>query len=532
MKVVLCAPVFLLLASAAVVRAAEKPGETAAIEGLVVASGSGEPLKKARVFLHSLDRDRPLAATTDAGGKFTLKNIEPGRYRLSAERDGYIGQDYGQRGPRGRGGVLTLAREQHLRDVVFRLVAAAVIAGRVLDADQEPLTGATVQVARFGYVGGQRQLVPAGQGTTNDLGEYRLHGLAPGRYFVSAVYGSNLMDEAYAPTFYPSVNDPARAMPVEAIAGNEMRGIDIRLLVTRTVRVRGKVLNAATGRVEREVMVWLSPRDAGGGLVSQQRAFAREGSFEIRGVAPGAYTLLADSQQEGQRYSGRQRLEVTGSNLEDVNLVLTPGVQLAGRVRLEGNGKLNIQEVRVQLQPLSPHPMGGTGAPVNPDGSFRIPNVTSENYQIVLSGAPEDFYLQSARLGSQDVLEAGLDLSRGEPGGLDLVLNSGGGRIDGVVLSEKQEPLGGVEVVLVPESRRRQQLYLYKNVMTDENGRFAMRGVAPGEYKVFAWDQLEPGAYNDPQFLQTYEERGEAVVVQAQGSKTVTLPVIRTESAR
>src|SRR6266702_2625432 len=114
----------------------------------------------------------------------------------------------------GTGTILSLVPGQHVKDVLFRLVPAAVITGRVVDEDNEPLLGATVQALRYGYVRGQRQLVPAGEEQTNDLGEYRIHSMAPGRYYVSAVYGrgnfasvttaaSSTETEGYEAVFYP-----------------------------------------------------------------------------------------------------------------------------------------------------------------------------------------------------------------------------------------------------------------------------------------------------------------------------------------
>jgi hypothetical protein len=145
-------------------------------------------------------------------------------------------------------------------------------------------------------------------------------------------------------------------------------------------------------------------------------------------------------------------------------------------------------------------------------------------------GMPEDFYIKAARLGSDNTLEAGLDLSQSrQPSSLELVLSSAGGRIDGVVSSE-QHGFAGALVVLLPESRHRGQLHLYKTTFTDQYGNFTLRGVAPGDYKLFAWEDAESAAYLNTDFLQAYEQRGEPIHVEEAGRVSAALTLIMADS--
>src|SRR5207249_5473792 len=113
-------------------------------------------------------------------------------------------------------------------------------------------------------------------GSTNDLGEYRIFGLAPGRYYVSATYRGGMMmemavdrsagqqpEEDYVPTYYPGTTDAASAATVEATPGAQVRGIDFTLSKTRTVRIKGRV-NNMTGSGNNRVMLYLQPRDRSG----------------------------------------------------------------------------------------------------------------------------------------------------------------------------------------------------------------------------------------------------------------------------
>ena len=92
------------------------PPEKCVVEGQVVKAGTGQPLKKARVVLRKEEsRETPQAVGTDADGKFQFKNVEPGRYRVYAVRNGYVRQEYGQRSSTRPGTVLTLAPGQQVR---------------------------------------------------------------------------------------------------------------------------------------------------------------------------------------------------------------------------------------------------------------------------------------------------------------------------------------------------------------------------------------------------------------------------------
>ncbi len=540
------------------------------IEGLVVKAATGEPLKKAHLALRKAqEREEPYVASTGVDGRFVFKDIEPGRYTLWVNRNGYVSQEHGQRAPNRPGTILTLEPGQNLRDVVFRLIPAAVITGRVYDEDGEPTENVSVQALRYRYIRGQRQLVPAGGVVTNDLGEYRLYGLPPGQYYVRANYtpgraimgsgggvvvgrsGEAPAEEGYLPTFYPSTNDPSRATPLTVQGGEVVSGIDFTLLPTRAVRLRGRVFNAVTGRPGRGTTIMLMPRE------SSVRSFAfrnqvyvedAQGNFELRGVTRGSYTLFAMWFDEGKQYSTRVPIDVGTTDLSGVTVVITPGVELAGLVRLEGQsqplgatqenqstakgkseGELDLTELRIYLAPREDVPLGGESAAVKAGGAFALRNVAPGDYRVGISGMPQDSYLKAARFAGEDVREAGLSLGAGQPSGsLELLVSSAGGRIDGSVLKE-QQAFSGAQVVLIPEPPRRGIPQFYRTTPTDQNGQFTLRGIPPGEYKLFAWEEVEVGAYQDSEFLRSYEDRGKPVRLEERSRLSVQLELISSD---
>jgi Carboxypeptidase regulatory-like domain len=510
--------------------------ERCAVEGLVLRAASGEPVRKAQVLLRKLDaRDQSYSTATDERGRFLLTGLEPGRYALSAERNGYVPQDYGQRRANQPGATLTLQPGQHLRDIVFHLVPFGVISGRAADEDGEPVPRVRIQAMRVTHQSGRRELIAIASGTSDDRGEYRVFGLPPGRYYVSAAPAPSSRpgapesdEEGFVPFYYPGVIDPGQAAPLELRAGSEIQGVDFRLTRTRTVRVRGRVLNAATGRLERGIVVFLLPRGSGSAASAprnQNAVVDAQGSFEIRGVAPGSYVLSAYQADQQRRFFARQPIDVGAASLEGISLVLGPGLEIAGRIRFEGSGG-RLDLVRVTLQSRS-ESAGSAFAAAKSDGTFSLQNVAADWYTLSIAGLVEDCYLKSARFGGVDALERGLDLSRGDPPGpLEVVLSPAGGHIEGVALKENQPPAAGATVALAPDAQRRSQAHLFRSAVADQYGRYVLRGIPPGEYRLFAWEDVEPGAWLDPDFLSEYEKRGETVSVDERGRYTVQLKAI------
>ncbi len=516
---------------------AVKPGDKCTIEGAVLKASTGEPVKKAVVTARKATegREEPQSATTDAGGRFELKNLDPGQYHLHVFRNGYVYAEYGQRDPSGPGTILSLSAGQHLRDISFRLIQAAVISGHVYDEDGEPVAGATVGALRYRYSKGQKKLEPSGGGETNDLGEFRIYGLAPGEYYLNAVFnpgrfGMPAAEGSYAPVYYPGTSDPSRATPIQLRAGDEFPGMDFTLQPVRTVTVKGRVFNAVTGLPGVNSNVMLLPRDSSGfAWVEENQAFVRDpqGTFALRGVRPGSYNLMASAEHEGKQLSARQPIEVGNTDLEGVVVTLGQSVALRGRVRVEGNSALSLGTLNVFLQPKEETVYwGGTNSSLRPDGSFEIDQVGDGDYRIQLWELPEDVYLKSAQLAGEDVLDSGLGISRKQaPGLLELILSASGGRIDGVVMKD-QQPFSGARVILIPELSRRTLDRFYKETSTDQYGRFTLRGIIPGDYKLFSWETVEEGAYRSPDFLRSYEDRGQAVHVDEGGHLAQQLRLI------
>jgi hypothetical protein len=254
-------------------------------------------------------------------------------------------------------------------------------------------------------------------------------------------------------------------------------------------------------------------------MASQSFVQDPQGVFELHGVVPGSYYLLALNMEGEKQYSAREAIEVNDADVEGVSLIIGPGIDLKGRIRVEGNAAVDPTVLNIWLQPHEQMMMYfGAGGSIKPDGTFTISNVADDDYQFEMGGLPEDFYLKAVRVGSSDVLASELSVTRKQPpGALDVVVSPNGGRIDGRVLKE-DKPFSSATVVLVPEENRRKEERLYESTSTDQDGQFSIRGITPGDYTLFAWETVEHGAYTDSEFLRPYKDHGKPIHVD-EGSK-------------
>jgi protocatechuate 3,4-dioxygenase beta subunit len=513
------------------------------LHGAVVDSKTGQPVKGAEIMLRGgasgssgswaagmASRSEPAAAISDSDGHFSFDTLAPGRYRVTASRNGYV-----NRGPRPGGmNFVTLSSGQQVTDFVLRLTPSAVIAGRVTTEGDEPLPNVSVEAMKYTYQNDRRQLTEVGMSTTNDRGEYRIWGLPPGRYYIHATHprGEAMRPGGlvYVPIFYPGVTDLSRTQPLELHPGNEATGIDLNFVPTRSVRVSGRVLNSSS-QPDKGAQVTLVGTTASSTFPVGQASCDAKGIFEIRGVPPGSYTLIAEQygNSEGDKVMrGRTSIDVGETNVNDAEVVTGPGSIVSGHVRVEGKSNPDLSKLTVLLDPLDDLASVGfapdvSNIPVRADGTFQFHDVPEGTYRINLIPLPNGYYLKP--VGEGDAVETGVKVGHNRSAAVELILSAGAGRITGTV-SRNEQPVAAATVVLVPDPPRRAEPRLYRQAISDSGGRFTIPNVTPGDYKLFAWEEIDRGAYLDPDFLQPYEDSGKAVSVQEGATLNVELELI------
>jgi hypothetical protein len=516
-----------------------KPSDLCSVEGVAAKSTTGEGIKRVTVQLSPIGTAQQGYSTlTENNGYFIIRNITPGRYAIYASGNGYMQQASGKGGGSMRIRILDLTPGKNVSGIAFRMVPPGVITGTVYDEEGDPVTLAKVKALRVTGSGAHREVGEAGSGQTNDLGEYRIWGLQPGKYLVAVTYQppptnpGQPTDEVYLPTFHPSTPDTTQATTVEVQPGAEVSGIDVDLKQAHAVMVRGRVMVDSPLKSLRSVRVSLDPRAAaeGGYSFSNYGGSVQNdsGDFEIRGVPPGSYNLSAFWNDGKRQLYGRVPVEVSNANLDGVTLVLDSPITLAGRFRVEGSNQFDFTQLGLWLQPID-STMGGGNAEIKPDGTFLVQNVYDGNYRVRVLGYPEGYYLKSAREGGSEVLESGLTISRSQPPArLEILLCPDGGRVDGTVL-EEQHPVRGIWVVLAPDPPHRDREEMYSVKATDAFGRFSLSGLPPGDFKLFAWEPVQGTNYTDPEFLNAFEDRGTPVHIEEKQQRTVQLDVITSE---
>jgi len=518
------------------------------VAGMVVKLADSEPLRKARVYLRSAgDRTRSTSVVTDSGGRFQFKGIDPGKYNLSVNRVGFVPQGYGQKKPDDPGAVLTLRPGQELKDLLFRLIPSAVIAGKILDEDGEPLPEIIVSALRRVYSEGKPSFSIETTVQTDDRGEYRLFGLSPGRYFVSAVFPQwsrfSRGDESeegqpnqqgYAKMYYPGTPDASKATAISIKEGEEIPSVEILMRQLVVFRIRGHVYNQITNKTGTQTNIFLMPKTKGRewtGDEHQTFVQKQDGSFEIADVLPGSYVLNAMWSDEGKHHIARVPIDVGNADVEGIAVTISPGTDINGRIIWEGAPSLEQDELSVMAEPPDSMFNVGGNSRVTSANTFVLKGVGDGTYMARVWGQGKDCYIKDVQYGGSNALKDGFAVKAGAAGTLEITISSHGARVQGTVADSDGLRSVGVRVVLVPEPSRRNQSSLFKEQTTDQYGHFEIRGIAPGDYKLFSWEEVESGAWEDPEFLSPFEEKGEKISLQEGDQKTLNLTAIQTRSA-
>jgi len=255
-----------------------------------------------------------------------------------------------------------------------------------------------------------------------------------------------------------------------------------------------------------------------------------DGQFELRGVAPGSYVLRASAGTESQTLTARQDINVVAADVEGVKLAPLPSFKLSGRLQVEGRGPGTLTQYSVNLRPaeLPEDPaffmsqdFFGENALVDRLGNFEWKNVNPGNYIVqVYGGEGQGFYLKSATRGGQDIATG---FTASGPATLDLLVSYKGGTVEGTVVEKEKDvdtdhPVANATVVAVPEEKYRKLPDRFVTGATDQHGRFTIRGLARGSYRLYAWQDVEEGVWRDPDFLKSQEANGTALKVE-EGSR-------------
>jgi hypothetical protein len=428
---------------------------------------------------------------------------------------------------------LDLAAGQQIRNVVFKLDAAPTISGVIRDQSNSVLAGVIVQALRRGFnTRGSRTVTLIASTRTDDRGAYRLYWLDPGEYLIGAIPEASPSQPSVrpnGPTYFPGFAELGDARVVR-MDTRDANGIDFRLVLHDPTLVYGYTISVTTGSPVAAQITLIAPEDSGGVARYEGRSRLPGGSYALGGVVAGTYIFSAKTATESfaTRIIVRPPRPFTAPELR-VDAELNPGVEIPGRAVLTSDAAIDIRRARVQLTETQLSLPDPEPAAVAQDGKFLFKAVQPGVYAVNITDLPGDLYLKAAAQAGADVLETLIPVGWGPQnmrGPLELQIGTDGGRITGVVHDRNDSASSGALISLVPEGDARLRPDRYRSALSGPDGSFTLRGVVPGDYRLFAWDDLEPNAYLNVDFMRGYLELGTLVRVQPSQSASASLRLI------
>jgi protocatechuate 3,4-dioxygenase beta subunit len=518
------------------------PAQAATLRGRVIAADSGQPLRKAQVRLDRLDVRSDVVfvvgrenrvTTTGADGRYEFTNLPAGRYSVSASKAAYLTTWWGQQKSMEPGTPIDLVQGQTLERVDFSLPRGGVITGRIVDEFGDPLAGLEMAAMRSVTINGKRDLQQSGSGSTDDLGEFRLFGLAPGQYAVQATWrrlgpGDPTSPDrtGYAPTFFPGTTDAAHAQRFTVAANQTISDLVMALAPIRTVRVEGTVVDAG-GRPMGGTSVAVAQTTGGHGFISGGNMTRPDGTFTLANLTPGEYQLMTEP-STSRKDVAAMKLTVGAEDIKDVRLVAFPPSLIIGRVVVD--------PAQVQSLAAAPITLAATGddaqmmrgfnpARVGDDLSFELPATPGRN-RINPINLPPGWTIRSVRANSIDVTSEGIEVKPGENvTGVEIELANRVATISGLVKNARGETSKDYTVVLFAldnKSRPPTTRFLLL-ARPDQGGRFKMSGMLPADYSIVAVATAQMSQATDPEFLERIQPTASHLTIREGETKVLDL---------
>ncbi len=510
---------------------------TAMIAGRVTTADTGAPVRGAEVRAMS-DGGVSRLAATDADGRFEVRDLPAGTYRVAVSRSGFVSVQFGQRRPGEAVTTIDLSQGERFT-ASLALLRGGVIAGRVFDRFGEPVAGVRVQAMRPRMVDGRRRLQRVGAGDeTDDTGSFRAYGLAPGDYYVVASPpGSNAFPaRGSAPIYYPGTADFTEAQRITVTVAAEAT-VMMQLVPVRTATVSGVVLGQNGSPVEATVN--LASDSVGLGYVNAAQGelpfmisghAEADGTFTLPGVPPGPYSLTASNMRGVVNGDGvvmvharaSRPIVIAGSDVGGLTLTLSAGGTISGTLVRDAGAS----------RPLP----GGLGVSVSgggmsmrnngPTGTFRLIGVAGP-VRLSVEGLPDDWMVTSIVADDTDVTDSPIELTNGQDMTVRIVLTDRITEVSGTVSS--RTPPGGQTVVVfaADPARWTYPSRFVRSARVDDRGGFRIAGLPPGErYLAAAVEFLDEGDSQDPEILERLRDGATGFTLGEGGRRTLELRAV------
>jgi hypothetical protein len=490
--------------------ATRPPPSTGVIRGRVT-GGNGLPVPYAVVRLDV--PGRPQLVRTLLDGRFEFRDLPAGTHRVSASKVGYFEREI----------PVPLKQGETLDDLPCALDPFGVVVGRVFDEYGDPVQGARMEALQLRYEGGRRRLVPAQSlgAATDDHGAYRLFGLRPGQYVVSAEVGgaSATADlPGYTRTLFPGTTLAAQAQVVSVGQIGEVTGVEFGIVRAATATVSGRMVTAKGDPAGGSLQLLPSQHSVSAVGASADARIYPDGRFEFPNVAPGDYVIQAyrgrsNSSTEGE--FGAARVTVTDGDVKGVVVRTSLGSSIHGRIVFEpslGSNLPNPWEVALSPIPvdydLSPQ-NNFASADIRPSGSFVIDGINGPR-RLEVTTAPPGWVLKEIRAGGIDVTDQVLPFGTADESlrDIEVIFTDRVTELIGSVRDDRARPMTAATVVVFSTDRARwypRSRYVQRD-RTEADGTFSIAGLPTGNYyAVPVRDVPADGqdAWQEPAFLES-----------------------------
>jgi hypothetical protein len=480
------------------------------IRGRVVAADTGTPVRRPQVQA-AFGGQRARVALTDAEGRFELRELPAGSVVLRASKTGFVAQQFGQRSPFSAADPVTLGDGQQFT-ADFALLRGGVITGRVFDEFGDPVANVRVAALRSQLTAAGPRLAAAsgGPGLTDDTGAYRLYGLAPGTYYVSATpqaVNVNVPFVAaggpitYAATYFPGTTDAGAAQRVSLTAGQDQHNIDFGLIVTPTVRISGVVLGVNGTPIQAMVSLRGASATDVGGAERRGAGTAADGSFTLASVPPGNYVLEVTGRARSRDVLPEVAAVplVVAGDITGLIITTTRGATISGTISTDDGTRLELGALRVTASPI--RGAGGTARATVTNAAFDLTGLVGP-YSLRFEQMPAGWIVKSVTADGTDITDVPLDFRGNEQISVRVVLTDRVTQVNGTVRSDASPR--GAAVLVFPEdtSKWTPASRFIRAARAGDAGQFTI-GSLPGDerYLAVAVDYLESGEHLDADFL-------------------------------
>jgi hypothetical protein len=508
------------------------PTGNASVSGAVANSVTGAAVPHAQVTVIVLGRNsgQSFRTVTDGEGKFTIGGLPPGRLMVNVDRVGFVDSGTGS-----RLSDVQLVTDEKKENLKLTLTPTGGVSGRVLNAE-----GAAVQGAIVSLEGAPFSVNPT---TTDEKGQFRISSVPPGKYRVCAnpavlpfppeIRTDGTREVHYARTYYPDSLTGKGGQRIEVGGGADVMGIDIRLVRTPIVTLRGRVVGVPAGG---KTVVYAMASAAAGGFEQSTNHVKADGSFELWQLDPGIYTVVATNTSAGSGLQGSMQstpveIEAAGVDIEHVELRMIPPFDVGVQVGFDDAKAREAPPMpamparqgagQPQAAPRQPMPRRMM---LQPDGRTFV-----NSYQTVEIGADDSFtleklqpgryrlaptwgvYVKSVTAGSTETEGDILDLRNGPAGAVKVTVASLTGEVSGVVSDANGPAAEAVVMLIADRSPARRPMF----ARTAADGTYKFPAVPPGKYKMVAGDNDLAMQFQSGRDAEEYDGVAESIEVHA-----------------